>query len=505
MIILKCNNCGCDFETEFKQRHRKFCSRNCFFDFSKKNKTIGKKKDDTVREERLCVNCGNEFFERKKYDRKICSVECRNEWNSKIENKTLRLDKSKKIISEKYGSVSFFGTEEFKNKKKKFFLDKYGVDSPMKSKLIVDKLKNTIRKKHLIKLIPDLEKNDLLLLDSYTTNKDSNTSKSYNFKCLKCHNIFSSTLLGSGKIPICRKCFPIEKNSQLEQIMKDFMNQNQINFINNNRKILDGLEIDIFLPEFNLGFEINGNYYHSEKNGNKSKNYHLNKVEIAKEKNIKLIQIFEDELLQKKDIVFSRVLNLVGKSKKIFARNCVIKTVDKKTSNTFLETNHIQGGCVDKFRFGLYHKDVLVSIMTFGNKRKVLGNKKVDGEFELIRFCNILDTTVVGGFSKLFNYFIKKYKPNKIETFADIRWSGLIPEKTIYNKVGFNFIKNTSPNYWYINEKKFIHRHHRFKFRKDVLVKEGFDKNKTEWEIMQTKGYDRIWDCGSMKFEYKIN
>jgi hypothetical protein len=144
--------------------------------------------------------------------------------------------------------------------------------------------------------------------------------------------------------------------------------------------------------------------------------------------------------------------------------------------------------------------------MTFGKKRKSLGNKIINNnEYELVRFSNKKFTNVVGGFSKMLNFFIKKYNPSKIETFADIRWSGINYLRTVYHKNGFKFIGKTPPNYWYIKNDKYSNRHHRFAFRKDVLVKEGYDKNLTEWEIMKIKGYDRIWDCGSLKFEYINN
>jgi hypothetical protein len=34
---------------------------------------------------------------------------------------------------------------------------------------------------------------------------------------------------------------------------------------------------------------------------------------------------------------------------------------------------------------------------------------------------------------------------------------------------------------------------------------EKFDINLSEWQNMQINGYDRIWDCGHMKFEWKRN
>jgi len=504
-VELECINCHKQFKTEYKHRDKKFCGRTCYFEHAKKNKTIGKKKDPDVREKRICLQCGGEFEERKKHKKKLCSDECRNLWSLDPVNKNSRIEKSKDSLNKKYGADTIFKLEEFKKTNKLNFKKKYGVTSPMYVTEFVDKLKNTIRIKHLKILIPKLQSHNLELIDDYKQNKNGNTSQSYNFKCYKCDTIFNSTLLGSGKIPICRKCHPITKNSKLEQIIKDHLNDLNIRHINGDRKILNGKEIDIYLPDYNLGFEINGNYFHSELNGDKLKSYHISKSKECFDKNITLIQIFEDEILLKKDIVLSKINSKIQQSSKIFARKCVIKEIEKKQSSEFLNSNHLQGDSIDKVRLGLYYNNELVSVMTFGKKRSSLGNRKnIVNEYELIRFSNKINLTVVGGFSKLLKNFIKKYNPSKIETFADIRWSGLDYQNTVYFKNNFNFVKQTPPNYWYLNTERFLNRYHRFTFRKDVLVKEGYDKNLTEWEIMKIKGYDRIWDCGSLKFVMEL-
>lgn len=501
-IEIECQECKNIFVTEFKHREKKFCGRTCYFNFARRNKTLGKLKDESVREERNCVQCGKVFTERIKHDKKICSKECRELWNSNPENKKNRIEKSKKVLEEKYGVDSIFKLDSFKKNKKEIFIKKYGVHHPMHVLNFVEKLKTTIKEKHLLKLLPKLENNSLSLNDEYTVNKNGNSSKPYNFKCLKCENTFTSTLLGSGKLPICRKCYPINKNSKLEEIIKDFLNEKNVKFINNDRSVLNGNEIDILIPEHKIGIEIHGNYFHSENHGGKDKNYHLNKTRSSNNKDIKLIQIFEDEILLRREITLSRISNLLKINQKIYGRNCEIKEISKKNSSTFLNKNHIQGDSVDKFRYGLYYNDELVGVMTFGKKRKVLGNKEInDNEFELLRFSNKINTNIIGGFSKLLNFFIKKESPKKIITYADIRWSGIDPEKTVYYKNNFTFIKITPPNYWYIDTKHFLNRYHRFTYRKDVLVKEGYSNEKTEWEIMQEKKFDRIWDCGSMKFE----
>jgi hypothetical protein len=306
-INLICQNCNNEFNVPYKQRNKKFCGRKCYFDFAKKNNLLGKEKDNSVREKRICLQCGNEFTERIKHEKKLCSKECREIWQNKEENKEKRIKKSKERLLEKYGVDSLYKLDEYQKKSKETFILKYGVTHPMYVPKFVNKLKDTFRERHLKKLIPTLENNNIKLLDDYSVNKSGNTSLSYNFQCLECDSIFTSTLLGSGKIPICRKCFPIIKNSKLEFIIKDFLDKNNIKHVDNKRNLNNGGEIDIFLPDFNLGIEVNGNYFHSEIMGGKEKNYHLTKTIESEKQNIKLIQLFEDEIILKKDITLSRI------------------------------------------------------------------------------------------------------------------------------------------------------------------------------------------------------
>ena len=503
MIKLKCINCDCEFDTEFKHRDKKFCNRKCYFEYNQKNKIMGRKKDESIREVRKCVLCEKDFEVKISKDNKLCSDECRKNWNKIEVNKTSRLLASKKVLIENYGVDSLFKTDSYKGNYKQNMINKYGVDNPMKIESSVIKIQNIFREKQIKLLLPKLNDNGLVLLDEYTVNKDGNSSLSYNFKCLTCDNIFTSTVLGSGKIPICRKCYPLVKNSKLEEVVRDFLNENNIKHIDNNRKILNGKEIDLLIDESKLGIEIDGNYYHSELGGEKDKKYHINKTKLAFEKNIKLIHIFEDEILYKKEIVLSRLSNLLKINKiKIYGRKCIIKVVSKKDSKLFLNENHIQGDSIDKIRLGLYYGDELVSLMTFGSIRKIMGGTNIDGNYELTRFCNKLNSNVIGGFSKLFNFFIKNNNPIKVITYADIRWSGLNELDTVYAKNGFKYVGNTPPNYWYLKVGEYNNRYHRFNFRKDILIKEGFDSRLTEFEIMKLKGYDRIWDCGNMKFEF---
>jgi len=250
--------------------------------------------------------------------------------------------------------------------------------------------------------------------------------------------------------------------------------------------------LDIFIPQHNLAIEFNGLYWHNELFVDDK--YHLNKTTQCQEKGISLIHIFEDEWLYKKNIIKSIIkgkLGLIGK--KIYARECNIKIVKSSEAKKFLNENHIQGSVNSKIRIGLYYKDILVSIMTFSKGRIILGGKK--NEWELTRFCNVIDTIVVGAASKLFNFFTKNYQYDKIISYSDIR----LFDGNLYNKLNFVKISQSKPNYWYVINGL---RYYRFNFRKSKLVKEGFDSEKTEKQIMLDRKIYRIYDCGNLRWEY---
>jgi hypothetical protein len=491
-IELNCQHCNKNFETEYKFRDKKFCSRNCYFENARQGKIkIGRSKDETIREERECKVCGTKFQTKKNHFKELCSDECRIKWGNKTDVKEKRLQKIKNTVQEKYGVDHVWQVKEIHQKT---------IDNTDKE-LSILKQKETVRQKTLKNLLPRLESNNLKLLSDYKANKNGNTSMHYQYECTVCGYEFTSTLLGCGIIPRCLKCNPSYVNSKIQIFIKEFLNDNNIKYIQNDRNTINPLEIDFLLPDFNIGIETHGLYYHGESMG-KDKKYHLNKSVMAEKKGIKLIQIFEDEILLQKEIVISKLSHELKLSSvvKIDARKCVVKKIDTKIKKEFLNLNHLQGDVKDTLRYGLFYNEELVSVMTFG-KRKFTRSK--ESNWELIRFCNKNNYSVRGGFNKLLKHILSNNVIESFITYSDSRWSGLDPNRTVYSKCGLHFVGKTEPNYWYFKSSSQLKRHHRFNFRKAKLVSEGYDSDKTEWEIMQERNFDRIWDCGTMKFIYK--
>ena len=287
-----------------------------------------------------------------------------------------------------------------------------------------------------------------------------------------------------------------EESIEKAKSIYDFIIENYDgDIIYNDKNTISNLELDIYLPDLNLAFEFVSVYWHNELY--KEKNYHINKTNKCIENNIQLVYIWEDDWENKQEIVKSMLLNKLNKTpNKIYARKTKLKEINNsKLVREFLDKNHLQGFVGSAVKLGLFYNDELVSLLTFGKKRTFMNSKSAtDGEYELLRYCNKLNTNVVGGASKLFKYFVNNYDIDAISTFADRSHS----TGKLYETLGFKFEHQTPSNYYYVIDDI---RKHRFGFRKDVLVSQGYDKNKTEHEIMFGRNIYRIFDSGSLKYK----
>lgn len=268
------------------------------------------------------------------------------------------------------------------------------------------------------------------------------------------------------------------------------------NIIEGDRNILAGQELDIYFPELNLAIEFNGTYYHSAEF--KDKKYHVKKTEECEKQGIQLLHIWDSDWIRKKNIIKSIILNKLNLTEnKIYARKTTVKEITRSISMNFLNENHLQGNTLAKIRLGLYdnNSNELISVMTFGKRRNYLRQKGSLNDYELLRFANKINYSVIGGASKLFKYFVRTYKPKSILSYANRD----ISNGNLYEKLGFNYISSTTPGYhWYKSKIKY----NRYNFRKDKLVKEGFDPNKTEYEIMRERGFYKVWNSGNLKYEF---
>jgi hypothetical protein len=422
-----------------------------------------------------------------------------------------------KTVSELYGVENISQLEEVKGKVRATNRAKFGVDYPMQNSEVQDNFFEYMEEAYgtrSVQEIPEFKEKAIktTLWSMYERIKSADripdsivplfTKESYfgtkgikyKWKCKDCDSIFFSTI-HNGRIPICWTCNPQTSNtSKAETEIFEYLQTLDVPVIKNDRTVLDNKELDIYLPEHNIAIEYNGLYFHSEE-FRPDRNYHLDKTKQCEKQDIRLIHIFEDEWTHKQEIVKARLKYLLNKSsERIYARKCQIKEISHAKKKAFLEQYHLQGDTSSSINLGLFYKDNLISAMTFSKARAITST---EAEYELIRFAS--SCVITGGASKLFSHFLKTYDPESVISYADRRWSY---RGAVYEKLGFNQVASSKPNYWYAKQGK---RFHRATFMKSKLERklDTFDPSLTEVENMKMNGYDRLWDCGNFKYIWR--
>ena len=278
--------------------------------------------------------------------------------------------------------------------------------------------------------------------------------------------------------------------SKLESIIKNILDKTNVAYEMHNRNVIAPLELDFYIPKYNLAIEVNDFWSHTS--DIKGSNYHLMKSKECLKKNIRLIHLFEDEILNKTDIIESIIRNSLRLSNSINAGSCKSKLIPAKESREFLNKNHRQGyGSSASIHYGLYFRKELVACMTF---RRIKGKET---EWELYRFANKLNTSVRVGAYRLLEKFKKENCWTKIISFSDIAHTS----GKLYEKLGFSKSYETQPNYFYISKDgKIINRIACQKHKLKKLL-DNFDENLSESQNMKNNFYKKIYDCGSIKWE----
>ena len=452
-------------------------------------------------------SCGKElrWSEKMRSYRTYCSQKCKGnsvEWKNKVSEsnikkygvKTTLLEKNTKnkitaSLQERYGVDNPFKNKNIQEKIKKTHLKNYGVTNPSKSKIIKDKITESHLRKYgyerasqshipddvfnLINSKEELEKKYLSSFSGNTLAEELGISPWLLFKQIH-------------KLGIDIK--PLKKSKEENIIVDLLLDFGVSNIIIGDKSTIFPQEIDILIPDYKIGFEINGIYWHSESKG-KGKYYHINKSKKAYEKNIKLIHFTDLDINLNFEKVKNKIKSVLGMNKKIYARKCEVKAVGKSEEIFFLNNNHFQNYVPSKICLGLYYEDELLSLMSFGRSRY---NKNYD--WELLRFCSKGGINVIGGASKLFNHFAKSYSPKNCISYCDLSRS---IDSNFYSNLGFTYSKSSTPNYFYT--KNYSSLESRIKYQKHKLPKilKKYEEDLTEWQNMSNNGWDRYWDCGN--------
>lgn len=394
---------------------------------------------------------------------------------------------------ERYGVKAPSQNIKIREKQKKTMIMNHGVEYPMQSKMIRQKVidnniekygRDSPRQAHLSDEIMSIINDPIKLKDLNDKMPVPLISKTYGgspslyIRALHKFNITPKThYFSSGETDVYNELCNIISSELIQQRNKKFIST----------------ELDILIPDHSLAIEYNGLYWHSE-NAGITKDYHLNKSIECEQKSVDLLHIFEHEWKEKKDIYISIMLSKLNKSERQFARKLKFKRVNNKLEKQFLNDNHLQGYVKSQFCYGLFNDDKLVCLMSFGKARY---NKNY--EFELLRYCCLLNTCVIGGASRIFKNFIKNHSPESIISYCHRHlFSG-----KIYKTIGMEFSHYTKPAYWYTYDYSSLESRVKFQKHKLKNLLSNFNPELTEVDNMKNNGYDRIWDCGNSVWSWR--
>lgn len=373
--------------------------------------------------------------------------------------------KAQQTCLTRYGTKTYSQTEESKIKVKQTNNALYGVDalgqlcfldySPIYKKLYYD---GTLSKEYL------------------ETHPSTCFDLAKEFNCS-----LNSIYMWSEKFNLNQ--YIINSKSHYEEELKLFLHDWGIKIETNKRDLIPPYEIDIYCPDYNIGIEFNGTYWHSSLF--KDKNYHFNKAKLAETKNIRLIQIWEYEWVDvlKKEKILALLKTVFHQNQTIiYARKCSINKITNQEAKPFNEANHLQGHRNAQITYGLFYKEKLVQLMSF-SRTKYNRNLKDENSWEIIRGCPGSNNVVIGGVSKLFKQFVKDYSPKFVFSYCDFnKFDGIG-----YTKIGMEQIGYTGPDKKYLINRQVINR------------------NPKQYKTNKTKSEAYLWGAGSIKFIWKPN
>ena len=303
--------------------------------------------------------------------------------------------------------------------------------------------------------------------------------------------------------------------SMMEEFITDFIKEVDpaIKIIVRNKSEIYPYELDLYLPDLKFAIECDPTCTHNSSaptpwgDEPKSAHYHEMKTNMCEEKGISLLHIFGYDWEHKQDVILSMIKNRLRKCDRvIYARKCKVVEVGGQDAIKFLNENHRQGAANSPVRLGLVHEGELVSLMTFGKMRGTIGtgNENLENCWELVRFCSLLNTSVVGGASKLMKHFISEFNPERIRSFSDRAHT----TGKLYSTLKFKEIRRSDPGYVWVNvvDDRAYHRVNAQKQNiKKFLQDDSIDLSKTEKEIMIEHGFVQVFDSGTITWEWKNN
>lgn len=303
-------------------------------------------------------------------------------------------------------------------------------------------------------------------------------------KCKSCGAQFTDSFnrLEHGK---CFNCHPGGSKSQLDII--NFVTSLGVQIKKNDRKVLEGLELDILAADEKFAIEYNGLYWHNELS--KSKQYHDNKTKNAAKKGINLIHIFEDEWRTKRPVVEDLIRKNLGCSQlTMFSQeDCTIVELTAQQKIDFFDKCSLIGKVDGTRSFGFMNGDNIIAAVQFRKHRE----KKWSEYNQLIDYAHIPGGDVIDGLNTLLTNLSEQFGKKWIHNF-DARFGS----SHDFTNIGFKQIGTKDPEFWWTDCEN---RFNRFMYRADAKL------GLTEAQVADAANVVKIWGCHSKIFTIELS
>lgn len=249
--------------------------------------------------------------------------------------------------------------------------------------------------------------------------------------------------------------------------------------------------LDIYLPKYRLGIEVNGVYWHSEEK--KGRNAHVEKRRILAEYGIPLLQFTDLEIEQKLPIVISMINSRMGKNKVHYARKFEVEPITPQEAKQFFSDNHVSGFIPAARYLGMRSSTgAVVCAASFGVPRF---NKSA--QWELLRFATLRGHTIVGALSRIVKNFLRTLEPGTtLISYADLRYG----TGDAYAKSGFHLLRENPPGYGYFRALKYVSRYQCQNKNLPRLLGDAYNPSLSSRENMEQNGWRRLYDAGNLLY-----
>lgn len=393
------------------------------------------------------------------------------QFNSTEKGKKIR-KKVGKELSELYKNDSII-SKNMSNKLCSWWASNEGVNERKRRSLSLDTVNE--------RLLPALKEFEFLenIDDVYTAFKQSSIMT----RCRDCGLEVKRTFTSLAGVPRCLACKPFPSISIPQREIYDYVKSLGFCADMNDWKVFGNREIDVYVPSMKFGIEFNGLWWHSEINRTYFRHV-SDKHILAREKNVRLFTIFEDEWTEKRSLVESMIKVRLGLAIKKDARKCSIRRLETEERKSFFNISHLDGDVFSEVAFGLFDNEKIVSAISL---RKPFHNSLAQYN-EIARFASAPGIIVRGALSKLIaKAILWSQLGNKkgLLSYVDMR----VGDGHGYEKLGFKFQRETGPRFWWTD---FKHRFNRFEFRAQNGMKQS--------EVAASAGVHKIWGAGNLVY-----